>query len=81
MPPAPALKELTAGGGSREPEHYNARWLVLQQRKEQAALRKGGWPRLDARAGRDGVRRECFLAGTSAFLKVVFNRNGIIPAI
>ena len=44
-------------------------------------MRKGGWPRLDARAGRDGVRRECFLAGTSAFLKVVFNRNGIIPAI
>lgn len=42
MPPAPALKELPAGGGSREPENYNARWLVLQQRKEQAALRKGG---------------------------------------
>lgn len=56
-------------------------WLVLEQRSEHAALWKGAWPRLDARARRNGVRRQRFLAGTATFIKVVFNRNRIILAI
>ena len=46
--------------------------------KRTRCFEEGQAPRLEARAGRNSVGRECFLAGTATFLKVVFNRNRII---
>lgn len=77
----PLSRSSLAGGGHGEPDHHDAMWLVLEQGDEHWAARRlyvlGGMPG----PGGNGVTREQFLAGAAIFIKVGFNRNGIIPAI